>query len=454
MAKYKTILLGYEVGTGVPVTIPLAHMVVTGQTQLSGKSTAISGLIDRARVTAVAFATKRGEAAFDCPTIPPFFQEETDWRFVESVLESVMKQKMRFERAWIVRATKGARSLSEVHENTKRLAVESKRSMDRDIYMLLDEYLDLVMPHVRDLQPRASGLRLAKNELRVMDLTQYPHAMQALVIRSTLKRVYESCEDTVSILPEAWEFVPEHRGSPVKEAAIALARKGAALRNYVWVDSQDIAGVSKELLRGASVWLLGVQREMNEVGRTLAHLPAGIKKPKPSDVTSLKLGQFWACFDGRAVKVYAQPTWIPHPSAVAIARGDGGDAQAFSRAEKSARVVAPRVEEINEVQIPKELRDVSVKRREPQKISPPAATPGMAAVEAYFKDLIAGIVRSTLADQVPLPFRRDDEHPSNGAISTPPTRSTSPADVDEDALYSRFRARLLSDEAVLLRSSS
>jgi len=51
---------------------------------------------------------------------------------------------------------------------------------------------------------------------------------------------------------------------PVKLAAQTLIRKGAALRNYLWIDSQDMAGVWKLALRAATVWVIGVQREALE----------------------------------------------------------------------------------------------------------------------------------------------------------------------------------------------
>lgn len=53
----------------------------------------------------------------------------------------------------------------------------------------------------------------------------------------------------------------------MKASAIALVRKGAGLQNYMWVDSQDTAGVDKTILRGCAVWLIGVQREANEIKR-------------------------------------------------------------------------------------------------------------------------------------------------------------------------------------------
>lgn len=58
------ICLGYEIGTGAPVEIPLRHMAVTGQTQEAGKTTALEALISRAGLQAVTFVTKRGEGAF------------------------------------------------------------------------------------------------------------------------------------------------------------------------------------------------------------------------------------------------------------------------------------------------------------------------------------------------------------------------------------------------------
>lgn len=40
----EAIHLGYEVGTGAPVAVPLKHTAVTGQTQESGKTTTLEAL--------------------------------------------------------------------------------------------------------------------------------------------------------------------------------------------------------------------------------------------------------------------------------------------------------------------------------------------------------------------------------------------------------------------------
>jgi hypothetical protein len=48
MSRETMIHLGYEVGTGEPVSIPLAHTFVTGQTQLSGKTTTLRAIVVKA----------------------------------------------------------------------------------------------------------------------------------------------------------------------------------------------------------------------------------------------------------------------------------------------------------------------------------------------------------------------------------------------------------------------
>ena len=68
------ILLGFEVGTGKEVFLEDGHTVVTGMTQLSGKTTALEGLVERGGVTAIAVLTQRGEKGFrNQREIQPYF---------------------------------------------------------------------------------------------------------------------------------------------------------------------------------------------------------------------------------------------------------------------------------------------------------------------------------------------------------------------------------------------
>lgn len=315
------VLLGYELGTGEPVTIPFHHMVVTGLTQHAGKTTTLEALLMRAPVASVAFTTKRGEIGFlrGAPHAP-YFRERADWQYVEAILEASLRERLRFERSWIMRACKGATTLRQVHDQVRRL-LKTAKGIHESVYTALDHYLELVVPQIAATR-WATTLDLAPR-LTVMDLTALSHEMQALVIRSTIETVMDRLTGVIVVLPEAWAFLPQSRGGPVKAAADRLLHEGAVLGNYGWLDSQDLAGLDKRYLKHVGVWLLGCQPEANEAEHTLRQLPLPRgQKPAPADIQSLKRGEFYACWEGTVRKVYVRPTWLDEATARAVARGD------------------------------------------------------------------------------------------------------------------------------------
>lgn len=315
--------LGYEVGTGSPVKIPLAHTFVTGQTQLSGKTTTLQALVERSGRRALAFVTKRGE---ELPgrRVPPYLPREGNqpihWRLVETILASALGARaLKYERVWIINAAKGAKSLADVRRNVDRLQAKAKGG-NADVYMLIGEYLDLVLPEMAALG--ASDTLDLQPGLNVMDLTGHSEQLQSLVIRACLHRINEWEKEILTVFPEAWQFAPRGRLTPASAEAVAMARKGAVLRNFLLCDSQDIAGVDTAIRQATSVWVLGVQRELNELKRTIDSIPAGIAKPKAADVATLELGQFYACWGRHAVKTYVQPAWMDADTARRIALGE------------------------------------------------------------------------------------------------------------------------------------
>jgi hypothetical protein len=311
--------LGWELGTGDAVLIPLKHLAVCGQTQEAGKTTALEALISRADRRALTFITKRGEGSFaGGHLVPPFLRQHADWQSVAAILEASRGEKLKFERAWIIRASKGARTLGDVHRNVRRLMLASK-GLSADVYLTLDAYLSIVVPQID--QWRWADRLVLTSGLNVMDLTSASVELQHLVIRSALDWVLASETDIVVVIPEAWKFIPEGRNTPVKLTAEAYIRQGAASGNFLWIDSQDLGGISKTILRSVPVWLLGVQREANEIKRTLANIPANVAKPKASEIATLGLGQFIACWGKHARRTYVQPVWAHDDEAQAVATG-------------------------------------------------------------------------------------------------------------------------------------
>lgn len=332
MAKH-SILLGFEVGSGAEVRIPLHHMIVTGTTQMSGKTTTLQALISRSERTAIAFRTKRGEADFaEAHQHAPYFRERADWQYVQSILEATMRERLKFERSWIIRATKNASTLREVRENVIR-ELRTARGISEGVYTNLKAYLDIVIPQIEKIH-FAEGVWLQPG-LNIMDLEGMSEEVQALVIASTLESIHQHGKGVISIVPEAWKFVPQGRKAPVQVVIEKLAREGAVLGNYVWLDSQDITGVDKPTLKNFDIWLLGRQREVNEVKRAISQIPLPKKaKPAPEDVAQLPLGHFVACYGDSVKIVYVQPAWLTPQLARDVAMGMRDPLQDYSEPKK------------------------------------------------------------------------------------------------------------------------
>jgi hypothetical protein len=313
------IMLGFEVGTGKEVQMSLHHTVITGMTQLSGKTTTLEAIISRANRRAIAFKTKRGESGFNnYREITPFFQERADWQYVATLLEAVMREKMKFERPWIMKATQGTKSLREVLENVQTLRSETTKQLSENIYTALEEYLKIVVPQIEKL--RFSKTLDLIDGINVMDLTEMTVELQSLVIQSTMEYVINNLHDTILIVPEAWEHIPQGRNTPVKLYADTFIRKGAAIGNYLFIDSQDIAGIDKTPLRQCNNWILGRQREGHEVERVREQI--GKNKIDAEEIRSLPLGHFIAILGDDVRKVYVLPAGVPAKIGRQVAMGE------------------------------------------------------------------------------------------------------------------------------------
>jgi hypothetical protein len=255
------------------------------------------------------------------------------------------------------------------------------------------------------------------------DRDRFPSELQSLVMRSALEWIYERCDGTITIIPEAWEFLPQGRGSPVKLAAVELIRKGAGMKNFVWLDSQDIGGVEKEVLRSCPVWLLGVQRETNEIKRVLDNIPHPTAKPRPSDVARLKKGEFYACFGDTVVKTYVQPAWMTGVEAEHIATG----------------VVT--VSEARRPPIPINAEDDMKETNE--------KLDALIGKQDKLIDVLGQFIKGGVTAQ-----RAADEAVASAPPSAPlPSAlpSVGSGVIDEEALYQRFKARLAKEAPAIIK---
>lgn len=348
--------LGFEVGTGARVSIPLGHTIVLGQTQLSGKTTTLQAMTERSGVCAIAFITKRGEKSFrGAREIPPYFTEtsvmQPYWKFVCSMIEGVQDLKLGFrERGWVMQLCRDyelsknetdargkkkrksteweePKTLRAVLDNARK-ALAFTRGTNELICLQLVEYLQMAVPEI-EAAKLSSTIKLQPG-INVMDISKLSINVQSLVLRSVIEWVYMHQQKTVVIIPEAWKFLPEGRSTPVSFPVEELIRQGAALQNFVWIDLQDLRGIKKLLLRSIQVWLFGVQREKNEVANTLKSMPTPEHKPSASEMMQLGIGQFIAAYGNELRRVYVWPAGMEETHAQAIALGQE-DAKSWKR---------------------------------------------------------------------------------------------------------------------------
>ncbi len=430
-----TIHLGFEVGTGEPVSIPLKHMVITGQTQEAGKTTALEALISRSGLRALTFITKPGEASFrDAKRIKPYFREQADWQFVASILEASRGEKLKFERAWIIRASKGARSLADVQANVRK-AMETAKGMSADVYLTLDAYLDAVVPYIAKVK-WATSVELEPG-INVMDLTDLTVEMQHLVIRSSIHWVLNREKNTVVVVPEAWKFIPQGRGTPVKLAAEEYIRQAAGLGNYLWLDSQDIGGIEKVILRSVPLFLLGVQRESNEIERSIKNIPAGIKRPTAADIGLLELGQFYSAWGKHILKTYVQPEWMNEAEARAIALGQSVIADRPAPEPINPSLIHPIIESETEEMANSEEILAAVEKTN-------------AGVEQTNKEIRA-LTMALGKQRTTGPTTTDTAAQSGSAPSKPARAATIESPADDEAMYQRFKARLMEEAPAIFK---
>jgi hypothetical protein len=152
-----------------------------------------------------------------------------------------------------------------------------------------------------------------------MDLSGMRLETQHLVIASTIEYAFANLDHVIVIIPEAWESIPQGKMTPVKWVAQQFIRKGAALGNYLFLDSQDIGGIDKTPLRQVDNWLMGRMKEAHEVERILKQLLGA--KISAEEIQTLALGHFFAAIGNDVKKVYVLPLGVPEDVGVQVALG-------------------------------------------------------------------------------------------------------------------------------------
>ena len=340
--------------------------MITGITQWAGKTTALEALVSRSGLRAITFLTKPEEQEFSGRGLPLFFKERADWQYVESLISATLREDQKFNRSFIIKASRGCKTLREVWDNIKKSkAAVRDGSFLEGVYTNLDAYMEIVVPQIEKY--RFSETLEFGDGLNIMDLREMSDEMQALVIRSVIEYLADSREkDITVIVPEAWKFIGETY-TPVQYIVEKTIRQGASSKVYVWIDSQNLSGIAGPVRSQVGIWFLGIQRYEHEVDRTIKAIPLE-KKPKKNDIMNLNTGEFIVCTRREVEKIYVQPSWLPAELAVRVAKGelesDSDEVQSFRKNApqlKAAQVFKKAVESEDWSDVDKEILRVEAK---------------------------------------------------------------------------------------------
>lgn len=317
------IKLGYELENGKEVKIRPSHLIVCGVTQLSGKTTTLEALIKRSGLKAIVFKTKIGEKSFtEGQEITPFFRDRSDYEFVSSLIEAYSKEKLIIEKGTLMTLCKGSNSLLEIKKRVDETIVNEKlRGIKEEIYTRLQHYLENLIPQIQ--YANLSKVLTIYEGINIMNLERFSEEVQSLIIQSVASEVLNTMREVIMVIPEAWKFLPQKYKNPCKRAVEAFIRQGATNQNFIWIDSQDMAGVDKIPLKQISTWILGYQSERNEVKHTLDQISLPKKsKPSEDEIMNLKTGHFILSSYEGVRRVYVQPSWMEDETAERIAKGE------------------------------------------------------------------------------------------------------------------------------------
>ncbi len=318
----ENIKLGYEIGTDKEVSIKPSHLIVTGVTQLSGKTTTLEALIKRSGLKAIIFKTKIGEKSFTEGTeVAPFFRDRSDYEFVKSLIEAYAREKLFLEKGTLMRLCKGSSSLVDIKKRVDDELAEGKlRGLKEEIHTRLQHYLENLIPQIQ--YANFSSTLDIREGVNIMNLERFSEEAQSLIIQSVADEVLKTMKGVIIVIPEAWKFLPQKYNNPCKRVVESYIRQGATNNNFIWIDSQDMAGVDKIPLKQISTWILGYQSERNEVKHTLDQISLPKKmKPKEEEIMTLKKGHFFlSCYEG-VFNVYVQPSWLSDEDAIKISKG-------------------------------------------------------------------------------------------------------------------------------------
>lgn len=308
-----SLFVGYEVGTGKAVKVPIFFMLVTGQTRLSGKTTILKALAKQAvdkgfKILVIDSKTNITDYEGFGQEVPICLQESTDSLVLIGLLESLFQRKITKWFATLTHITEGASTFADVIENAKILREKTRAGFVKDACSAL---IDLLVRLKEQTEKRETTPNLVlPYDINRMTINEFKVESQQLIAKSVFQEALKQYKKLIIILDEAYKFLPQKWSSACKKAVQDYVTQGGATECFMWMGSQFLATTSKDAMKTMAIKLLGRQDHDTEAQHTLDLIPYSRGVYDNDFIMRLQLGHFIVVtIDDVTKNVYTVPEY-------------------------------------------------------------------------------------------------------------------------------------------------
>lgn len=340
-------ILGHTVNKHMQETVEIQpfHTLFSGQTNLSGKTTAIRALVPQAveeGYTILIFDTK--------PTIREFigyhdspicYQYSNDPLVLIGLLESIRRSRLSPLYATLGRICEKSATPEDIVTNAEAMEKSAKSGFIKDACYTVKDLMKRLNKELSDIQ-FSEHLQLKEKTINVMPINKISSEAQQLIVKTSFEELLKHyTKDVIVVIDETWRFLPQDYSSACKRAVQDVITQGAKTHLFVWLATQFLATIDKPPIKGMATKLLGRQDHDTEIQHTIDLIPGGRRLFKPEDIMTLKRGEFiYVPIEGNSTKVYVHPpTETGKPIAVQEEEEDWSDViTRIQRVEEALRV--------------------------------------------------------------------------------------------------------------------
>jgi hypothetical protein len=364
-----TIFVGYEIGVARPVEIPIFHMLVTGQTRLSGKTTALKALAKKAAAEGfkvLVLDTKTNQADYTDfgEEVPVCLRQTTDSLILLGLLESIFQRKITRYYSTLTEVTENAKTFVDVIQNAEALKAKTRVGFVKDACASLIDLLKRLLIQTRRVQT-TTDLQLPY-KINRMSINAFDVQSQQLIAKTVFEEALHKYKKLIIVLDEAYKFLPQKWSSACGRAAQDYVTQGGATELYLWMSTQFLATTSKDTMKTMAIKLLGTQDHDTECQHTVDLVPSDIARNQRVNkefIMHLKLGHFVVVTKEWVKVAYACPETADQRECQQVALGlrtpeqitflvpvAGAPPKAKKKEEKKVEPSAPKVSAEEEVE--------------------------------------------------------------------------------------------------------